>query len=214
MAQSIDTLLSIDPDTLNKMSLKELKAAITIMNSSANKRINRMMKQGIISPALRERAQDKSKRKTVTESNFAQVKFSVKGVTTIQEARKAYKDVQHYLAPETKTSSLRGYKQVRNKTRKGLQDAIGEQVTITDKQMDRMFKAYDKVAEVYPGIVSDKRMKYGLMSYGMKQIRENKRVSTKTLIKRMMEQTKDYYEEYRQSEKPNNRSDLWGSEDI
>lgn len=214
MSQSIDNLLSMDPATLDRMSLKELKDAITIMNSSANKRIARMVSQGITSPALRERAQNKTNRKTVTQSNLSKVKFSVKGINTLEEAKKAYKDVQHYLAPETKTSSLRGYKQVRNKTREGLQQALGENVTITDKQMDRMFKAYDKVSQVYPGIVSDRKMKYGLMSYGMKQIRGNKRISTNTLLKRMMEQSRVYYEENIQSEKPGSTSDLWGADDI
>lgn len=129
--KSINDLMNMD---INRMSIKELRSAVTRLNSAANKRVRTLRKQELNSPALR------------TLGNES--KFSIKGLSSQAELRVAMYKVSDFL--KNKTSTTRGYKDVRKKTMNSLKKAG---VTgVTSDKLDKMFKVFDKLKEIDPSI--------------------------------------------------------------
>ena len=102
----VDAILNITPDELMQMSRKDMAKNISILASAGNKRIVRLEKSGVDSPALE-------------YVKFHGGKFSVTGKTKNQLLTE-YIRLQQFFG--SKTSSVRGAKQ----WQKNVQNAVGD----------------------------------------------------------------------------------------
>lgn len=103
--ESVEQLLNIDPADVQKMTTKELRAAVQTLSSAANKRLSRLEQSEIdvSSPALH----------AVYESGRS--RFSTRG-KNLNQLRNEFKDVKNFLT--SKTSTIKGVKGWKSKIEK------------------------------------------------------------------------------------------------
>ena len=91
----LQDLINISPETLNKMTAKELKSVVQIMVSAGNKRIRRLeqTERGTNAPAYQKYLERGTK-------------FSTKG-KNLNELRNEYKNIKSFLS--SKTSTVKGF---------------------------------------------------------------------------------------------------------
>lgn len=109
---SIEDIMNIDFDELNKLSRSDLARLTSRLTSTANKRIKRLLKSDVneISPALSSISQRLGKGK---DTAF----FSVKG-KDVNQLRNEFARVKYFL--NLKTSSITGTKKLKKETYKRL----------------------------------------------------------------------------------------------
>lgn len=145
MAQSLQSLLDLDPYKLMAMPTADLRKIVTRLNSAANKRLKRL-------------------EETVTPATIAAKrgggKFSVKGLTTPEQVRNAYMRVRGFMQDPTSTKS--GMKGLYDEFRKALQvegykveDAdivrlvgLHDAIRNKDKSKEEKYKALQDSAEI------------------------------------------------------------------
>ena len=152
MAQSLQSLLDLDPYKLMAMPTADLRKLVTRLNSAANKRLKRL--EGTVTPA------------TIAASRGGG-KFSVKGVTTPEQVRNAYMRVRGFMQDPTSTKS--GMKTLYDEFREEL-EAEGYEVTTKDieklvglhdslrnkdKSKEEKYKALQDSAEILGDEVKD-----------------------------------------------------------
>ena len=168
--KSVNELLDINPD---KLSAADLRQVVSRIASAGNKRLKRLDAAGTTS-----RAAD-----AVKESGG---KFSVKGKTE-DELRAEFMREKKFF--ESKTSSLRGIKEIQRETVKTLES---RGVTNIDKdKIGETFALYDKLKELDPSITA-KNMKYGVIN-AIAELPDNMDIEEKILA--MQEQLEGIYEE-------------------
>ena len=132
---SINQIMDIDPQTFYKMGERELKDVTSRLVSAGNKRIRRLEKHNILSPAYRSLGTD--------------TRFSVKlpkgidGKQRVNALRQEYARVRNFLT--AKTSTISGY----NKLQKEIVADIEEQTGFKLKkgQVSRVYEILHKAQE-------------------------------------------------------------------
>lgn len=202
---TINELLNLDIMDFNTMTEKEMRKVVSRLRDAANKKVKRLEKTGIDTPALRQ----------VQRSGGL---FSTKG-KTLNELRAEHARIRSFMT--AKTSTKTGYEQVRNETLEGLKNegvnleyddkkirriAADRGITTekgieklkkelnskeaVEKRLDGFFKVYDKLKEIDPSITM-KNVKYEVMREISQRIEDN---DFEGLILQMQEQLDDIYE--------------------
>lgn len=157
---------------LNTMNEKELRTIVGRMRDAGNKKIKRLQKTGLNTPALQQ----------VERSGGL---FSTKG-KTLNELRGEFSRIRSFM--ESRTSTKTGFEKVRQETAEKLQE---KGVDITPDQMDKMFNIYEKLKERDPSITTQK-MKYAVMTEISKMSDD---IDPEAAILAMQERLDDLYEE-------------------
>lgn len=126
MPMKVKEILNLSDIQINKMSRRELSQVTSILSSAANKRIARIEKAGITSPA-------------VANVRKHDGKFSVKGKNTNQ-LRSEFARARNFM--QNATSSVRGAKQSARQIEKNL--GLGETVKKVSKAMPSYLKKEHK----------------------------------------------------------------------
>lgn len=142
-------LLNLNPDDINRMTAQQLRAAVSILASAANKRLARLGATGIgqISPAYLA-AQKRA------YTGAAGGKFGTKGKTRNQLLNE-YKAIKSFMS--AKTSSVTSWREYRQRTYK----RAGIEMTDDPEKEKAFWKTYRKIEEMYPTIKGAKSGEYG-----------------------------------------------------
>lgn len=158
---------------INKMSDAELRKITQAAAKAANQRLSRLEKVegGKYSPAYMQMDRTGGKIKT-RGYNREQLK---------QELKRA----QGFLAPDTKTATVSGYKSFKKK--------IGEKVGVDDltgEETKKVLDATAKLAELHPDIWT----MYGVREKIAERVQKNPNVSQSTLLRMGMKEIEKEYE--------------------
>lgn len=136
MEKHSNRLSTVKDYTLTKvmsMSRRELAQATSVLTQASNKRLARMKKQGITTPATEYIKKHGGK-------------FSTKGKDVMQ-LRKEFQRAKGFL--ESETSTIKGYRRWENKIAKTLKDTAGiDYNSLTETQKRKFWKAYSKLEEL------------------------------------------------------------------
>lgn len=177
--RTVKNYLNMSSKSISKMSDKELRHAVTVMNSAANKRIKRVYSAGLSSGKI--------------DRQLERGKFSVKGITTRAGLENAFIDVKQFL--EAQTTSVSGIRRQQNKTFKNLAKIVnkelpeGEKIntssvsTADDKDLQNItgliWSQVDKLAENKAlGITKAERYKIAAHAYNV-TTRKSRPIKTK-----------------------------------
>lgn len=138
--QSIQSLLNMDFATFNSLSKEELRKAVTILDSAANKRLKRLEQAGEKTPAS-----------TYIMKHGG--KFSVKG-KDLNALKSEYMRVKNFLTAES--SSLRNWRKIKQDVISKLEE---RRVTLDDEDYDEFFGAYEDLKKS-SDIFKSRDMKY------------------------------------------------------
>lgn len=130
---SMDDIMRMDANEINSLSRKDLASITSRLASVANKRMKRMRKAGLESPAL-----------STFESRKQGVRFSVKG-KNINQLRHTFKSAKGFL--NLKTSSIKGARE----WHQNVSERIGEMTPNQEKRFWRIFDKFRKTS-AYQGM--------------------------------------------------------------
>lgn len=130
---SIDDILNMDINEINKLSEKEMKLVLGRLVSAVNKRVRRFQAKGISTPAT----------VSLMRSGGA---LSVKG-KNVNQMRKEFARARNFLNMETSTQ--KGYTKTMKKITETLKD---RGITISPKDLDRVFAVWNRLVEIDPSI--------------------------------------------------------------
>lgn len=194
--RTVKNYLNMSSKSISKMSDKELRHAVTVMNSAANKRIKRVYSAGLSSGKI--------------DRQLERGKFSVKGITTRAGLENAFVDAKQFL--EAQTTSVSGIRRQQNKTFKNLAKIVnkelpeGEKIntssvsTADDKDLQNItgliWSQVDKLAENKAlGITKAERYKIAAHAYNV-TTRKSRPIKTKRgLFKNLQKYYNKVYEE-------------------
>lgn len=205
----VQALLNLTPDELMNMSRRDMARNISVLASAANKRIVRLEKSGVRSPAL----------------DFVKThggKFSVAGKTQNQLLIEYFR-LQQFMS--SKTSTVRGAKSWKLKVKKAVEKAVLIRLAPNDKdgkinvrkmvqelfddpQKEQMFwDLYSRLVEEY-----DVKEKYEKVWNDIAQaMKLNPRGETDDLFEML---SKEYEEKYQQNAPKDSGNELFLSDDV
>lgn len=140
---SVQDILNMDIETFNKLNKTDLQKVVGRLVSAGNKRLRAFERKGESSPATRH----------VTKSGG---KFSTKG-KDLNALRAEYTRAKNFM--QSKTGTLRGWKQVKKETIRGLKK---QGVNMNESQFDDVWKAYEELKELSPE-VANRGLKYSVL---------------------------------------------------
>lgn len=140
---SVQDILNMDINTFNKLNESDLRKVVGRLVSAGNKRLRSFERVGESSPAIR----------YVDRSGGA---FSTKG-KDLNALRAEYTRSKNFL--QSKTGTLKGWKKTKRETIKGLRK---HGVEMSEKQFDKVWKAYEDLKEVSPE-VANRGLKYSVL---------------------------------------------------
>ena len=135
---SIQDILNMDWDTLNKLDTKELKQLTSRLVSASNKRIRRLEKAPYGTESYAYRSVEKRGRM-----------FSVRG-KNINQVKQEFKLASNFL--KFKTSTVTGWGKTKSKIEKQLSDVTGgESQEWSENTKSKFWKVYRKTEEMHGG---------------------------------------------------------------
>lgn len=187
MALTVKELLNMPWEDVSRLSEKELRSAVTILDSAGNKRLKRMEQSGI-----------KSQASSWVERSGGN--FSVAG-KNYNELRSEFKRVSGFL--KAKTSTQKGYEEVRKNTARLL--GVEEGKAFTGDKEERVFwDAYHMFMETEQGMVESFAYGYGKAHLTFLQM-QNKTTkggqykSAESLLKHWFKERGWNYDEYKEA---------------
>lgn len=203
--RTVKNYLNMSSKAISKMSDKELRHAVTVMNSAANKRIKRVYSAGLSSGKI--------------DRQLESGKFSVAGISTRAGLENAFVDVKQFL--ESQTTSVSGIRKQQKKTFKNLAKIVnkelpkGEKINTSsinnadDKDLQNItgliWSQVNKLAENKAlGITKAERYKIAAHAYNV-TTRKSRPIKTKRgLFKNLQKYYNKVYEESLQDKELNN----------
>ena len=171
--KSIEELMNIPQDEWEGLSKKDMRSVVQRLASAANKRVDRMQKNGISSPALRQLLENGGR-------------VSTKG-KDLAALRAEFARAKNFLQSETSTIS--GY----NKFVQDNIDALKEHdVDIDKKNFEDFWRVFDRIKEMDPS-VENSALKYNIMQAIADEFDEND-IDVDYITERMLDQIDLIYE--------------------
>lgn len=140
---SIQDILNMDINTFNKLNTSDLRKVVGRLVSAGNKRIRSFERAGESSPATR----------YVERSGGV---FSTKG-KDLNSLRAEYTRAKNFL--QSKTGTRKGWTKTKRETIKSLRK---QGVEMSEKQFDKVWKAYEDLKELSPE-VANRGLKYSVL---------------------------------------------------
>lgn len=203
--RTVKNYLNMSSKSVSKMSDKELRHAVTVMNSAANKRIKRVYSAGLSSGKI--------------DRQLESGKFSVAGISTRAGLENAFVDVKQFL--ESQTTSVSGIRKQQKKTFTNLAKIVNKELpkdekintssisNADDKDLQNItgliWSQVDKLAENKAlGITKAERYKIAAHAYKV-TTRKSRPIKTKRgLFKNLQKYYNKVYEESLQDKELNN----------
>lgn len=130
--------LNMSSKQISKMSDKELRQAVTILNSAANKRIKRVYQAGLSSGKI--------------DQQLENGKFSVAGVKGRAALENALVDVSGFM--KSKTTTVKGIRSAQQKTFKNLAKVVNKELPEDEKiQTGKLASATDQELKELTGLI-------------------------------------------------------------
>lgn len=130
--------LNMSSKQISKMSDKELRQAVTILNSAANKKIKRVYQAGLSSGKI--------------DKQLENGKFSVAGVKGRAALENAFLDVGGFL--KSKTTTVKGIKSAQQKTFKNLAKVVNKELPEDERiQTGKLASATDQELKELSGLI-------------------------------------------------------------
>lgn len=130
--------LNMSSKQISKMSDKELRQAVTILNSAANKRIKRVYQAGLSSGKI--------------DKQLENGKFSVAGVEGRAALENALIDVSGFM--KSKTTTVKGIKSAQQKTFKNLAKVVNKELPEDERiQTGKLANATDQELKELTGLI-------------------------------------------------------------
>ena len=170
---TINKILDIDISDFMGLGKTQVRQAVSRLASAANKRIQRLIKANIESPALYE----------VKESGG---KFSTRG-KDLNELRAEFIRVKDFLS--TPSSTVKGAKALRNDIKEGL-ELRG--ISIKNEDFNKLFNMYMDLRNSNPDIIA-RTLKYKLLRNIEINIDSNDNSTVDELTKRIVNSLEDIY---------------------
>lgn len=168
---SINDLLNLDIVDFNSLTEKEMRKVVSRLRDAGNKKIKRLEKSGLDTPAMR-------------QVNRSGGLFSTKG-KSLNQLRAEHSRIKSFM--QSKTSTKTGYKKVQQETIENLKE---RGVAIKPENLDGFFRVYEKLKEIDPA-VSLKSVKYEVMQEISRKIDD---LDYEGLILEMQENLDEIYE--------------------
>ena len=140
---SVQDILNMDINTFNKLNTSEMRKVVGRLVSAGNKRIRSFERAGESSPATR----------FVEKSGGV---FSTKG-KDLNALRAEYTRAKNFL--QAKTGTRKGWTKTKRETIKSLRK---QGVEMSEKQFDKVWKAYEDLKELSPE-VANRGLKYSVL---------------------------------------------------
>ena len=140
---SVQDILNMDNATFNKLTASEMRKVVGRLVSAGNKRLRSFERAGESSPATRH----------VAKSGGA---FSTKG-KDLNALRAEYTRAKNFL--QAKTGTRKGWTKTKRETIEGLRK---QGVEMSEKQFDKVWKAYEDLKELSPE-VANRGLKYSVL---------------------------------------------------
>lgn len=134
MAQNINDLLNLDPYTISKMTEKELRSAVTVLKSAANKRLRsletaKLGKESYAYQAVAKKAGEGNK-----------VAFPSTTGRTYNQLQNEYKEIRAFMG--MKTSNRRGWSQAVKRVENLIESDGGEPRQISEDEWRDYWRLY------------------------------------------------------------------------
>ena len=143
--RTIKELLDLDIVDVDKMTEKELRKVVGRLRDAGNKKLKRLQKTGLSTPALRQ----------VEKSGG---KFSTEG-KKLNALRAEYQRIKAFY--EAKTSTATGYKKAQAET---MRQFKAKGIDVTQEKLDKMYEVYEKIRKDSPKHMRTAQMKYKILS--------------------------------------------------
>lgn len=140
---SVQDILNMDNATFNKLTASEMRKVVGRLVSAGNKRLRSFERAGESSPATRH----------VAKSGGV---FSTKG-KDLNALRAEYTRAKNFL--QAKTGTRKGWTKTKRETIEGLRK---QGVEMSEKQFDKVWKAYEDLKELSPE-VANRGLKYSVL---------------------------------------------------
>lgn len=178
---SIQDIMSMDWNDLNKLSAKEMKQVTSRLVSAANKRVRRLQKTKLGTSSLAYQTVEKRGRN-----------FSVRG-KNVNQVRNEFKIARNFL--NMKTSTVTGWKDYQKDVANRVKSSTGIDVSKWSVDLQsKMWKVYRKFEESYGGTFrkgdSDR-----IQKMLVEMLDETETMSEKELIKSLEDKYTDLYED-------------------
>lgn len=195
----IADILNIDLDTFNKLNESELRALTSRLVSAGNKRIRRLQKHNINSPAVQNLGKEKKFSTKLEKDTTKQQR--------VNKLRAEFSRVRSFLNSETSTIS--GYKKFKQRTYERIHKETGIPKEQLAKIGNRLFDLLHKAQNM--GLVSSYRGSQGSI-HARNVIAEilidNPDVEEDRLFDWLEQQMEDYYEDQEELEDETEEFDL------
>ncbi len=140
---TVPDILNLDNETFNKLSTFDMRKVVGRLVSAGNKRLRSFERAGESSPATRH----------VAKSGGS---FSTKG-KDLNALRSEYTRAKNFL--QSKTGTRKGWAKTKRETIDGLRK---NGVEMSEKQFDKVWKAYEDLKELSPE-VANRGLKYSVL---------------------------------------------------
>lgn len=134
--KSIKDIMDISIDEFSHLSKTELRQAVSRLADAANKRLKRLEKSGVVSPAY-------------MEAKEADSKFSTRGKSEI-ELQIEFRRVSNFL--QDKTSTIKGSRAYMEEARQNLKDTFG--IDINKSDFAELISDYKRIIDESPDFQS------------------------------------------------------------
>lgn len=183
----ITDILNIDLDTFNNLNEKELRALTSRLVSAGNKRIRRLQKHEINSPAMQSLGKEKVFSTKLSKDTSKQQK--------VNKLRAEFSRARSFLTSETSTIS--GYKKFKTRTIKKIASDLNMPEKVVEKSLDinRLYDLLHKAQQ--KGLVSSYRGSRGSIQARniIAEILLDKPNIDENNLMEFLEETQEYYYE-------------------
>lgn len=174
---NVTDLLNMDPDELMKMNRKELAKVITNLGNTANRRIKRLEKEDLESPALRS-IQKSGGRITARGKNLNQLRAEF------------FRAKQFY---EAKTSTVKGWKSTQKETRERLKSQTGVDMSAENEKL--FWDVFSRWKERDPGMYRNKNYSMSGIYSTIVELQNQGITNNEELALKLQEKQRELYEE-------------------
>lgn len=174
--QTVNQLLNIDIADFNKLNEQQMRQAVQTLASAANKRIKRLKKRDMRTPAL----------DALYRSGTG--KFSTRGLD-LNGLRREYAKAKTFLSAQS--STVRGYQTELKKTQNEL---ANYGVNVDTRQLSDLFRVYAELSR-NDKTIADREMKYQILQAIADEMNDTPTYEIDQLISRMQERIQTRYEE-------------------
>ena len=179
-------LLNLSSAEIAKLKKPQLRKVVQTLSSTANKRLKRLHQKDFSTPASR--------------YAMKSGKFSTKG-KNINQLRAEYVRAKNFL--QSKTSTLRGYKQFKKEVQKNLSE---KGINISNENLESIFNIYEKLKDINPS-VAEKNLKYITLQEINEELQYGQ--TDEEILNRINDNLSQIYEQEMELEKYDSISDFF-----